>query len=258
MKLVKGLYPFQLQGQNMKFHFLIHKEQGWYLFDKDGFLQKRAKQNADKQIKVQGEELHHEFIRILNPILDFYKSIDKQFKNNNKTYGDIVFHLNDNKKLREDVEFEILIFANKFGMGTSNGFMDFGEMLHGLDQDPDTFISEHKFTVFNLVETALAMSKLLVDRQSFELIPTKMKELCNRVGRRLVPQINGGIYYETSDIFASMFWTMAFTEFQHQVKECRWCSAPLLTDVRASFCKAPRQCKNKFNNSKRPTKKGVK
>ena len=102
------------------------------------------------------------------------------------------------------------------------------------------------------------MTELLVTRNSYETVPLELKGICNKYGGSLKPQLNGGLYYEINDIFACMYWTMAFTEFQHKVKECKWCSAPLLTDVRASFCKAPRQCKNKFNNSRRPTKKGAK
>ena len=242
----------------MRFHFQIHKGKGWYYFDKKGFLCKKVKKQISEEIRVEGEELHHEYLKILDPVFDYYKFINKKFDINKKSIvGDVVFHLNDNSMLVEEVEFEILKFANKYGMGTSNSFLDFGEMLYGLDQDPDTFLSEQKFTVFNLVETAIRMAQLILARESYQTIPKEMRELCNRVGHRLKPQLNGGIYYDTFDIFASMFWTMAFTEFQHKVKQCKWCSAPLLTDIRASFCKAPRQCKNKFNNSRR-LKKGDK
>ena len=246
----------------MKFHFKINKEQGWYYFNQEGLLEKKTKNNSDKQIKVRGEELHHEFLKILIPIYDFYKDNNLEFSHKKKTVNDVTKYLKDNSMLLEEVENKIIKFANKFGIGTNNSFLDFNEMLYGeyipvIDKG-ELQININQFTAINLVQTALRMAQLLLSRKSFETIPTEMRELCNRVGSRLVPQINGGLYYETTDIFASMFWSMAFTEFQYEIKECRWCKAPLLGDVRATFCKAPRQCKNKFNNSKRPTKKGVK
>ena len=189
---------------------------------------------------------------ILHPIYDYYK--DNNIAKKLNVY-DVQFHLNDNKELRESVQDAIIKFANSYGLGTSLTFLDLEADLYGIADQPLEF---QEYSVFNLVEVAIKMAELLIARKSNETVPPVLKDICNRVGQRLTPQLNGGMYYETSDIFASMFWTIAFTEYQYEVKECKWCSAPLLTDVRASFCKAPRQCKNKFNNSRRPTKKGAK
>lgn len=244
----------------MNFHFKINKERGFYRFSSEGFLEKETKKNADEQIKVRGEEIHHEFLQILLPIYDYYKDNKLEFTHTKETAKDVVAYMEDNLILLENVRDTIIDFANKFGIGTNNSFMDFNEMLYG-EYSPvvdkgDLQININQFTASNLVQTALRMAQLLISRKSFETVPTEMRDLCNRVGSRLIPQINGGIYYETNDIFASMFWSMAFTEFQYEVKECRWCKAPLLTDVRATFCKQEnRQCKNKFHNPNRAKNK---
>jgi len=243
----------------MNFHFKINKERGFYRFNSEGFLEKKFKKNVEEQIKVRGEELHHEFLKILLPIYDYYKDNNLEFTHTKETAKDVVAYMEDNQMLVEEVEYAIIQFANKFGIGTNNSFMDFNEMLYGeyspVVVEGDLQIDINQFTASNLVQTALRMAQLLISRESYQTVPTEMRDLCNRVGSRLVPQINGGIYYETKDIFASMFWSMAFTEFQYEIKQCRWCKAPLLTDVRATFCKRPRQCKNKFHNPNRSKKK---
>jgi hypothetical protein len=122
----------------------------------------------------------------------------------------------------------------------------FSDLKGGTAQHPN---------LYNLIVKAVDMNELLLERKSYETIPPRLKEICNLYSMFLKPQINGGMYMETSSIFATMFWTIAFTEYTYEVKECAYCSAPLLTDKRAKFCKAPRQCKNNFNNPNRKKKK---
>ncbi len=236
----------------MKFHFLLQRNQGWYHFDSKDILVATTKKSVHKQIVVQGEELHNHFLRILDPVFDYFKDNDIKRKGKYLTNDEVYFYLNKDEQLKDDCKTAILEFANKYGLGTSECFINLEYELYGIGDQPLEF---RQYSVFNLIEVALKMAELLVARTSYETVPRELKEICNRYGHNLKPQLNGGLYYEVSDIFASMFWTMAFTEYQHKVKECIWCGSPILGDIRASFCRPPRQCKNKFNNLRRPTKK---
>jgi len=236
----------------MKFHFLIHRKQGWYHFDEKGFLISTTKKGEHKQVNVDGEELHRYFLKILNPIYDYFKDNDLKIKTKYLKNNDVYFHLVKDKELQISVQDEILNFANTYGLGNSETFLNLEYELYGIGDQPLNF---KEYSVFNLVEVALKMAELLLARTSYETVPRELKEICNRYGHNLKPQLNGGLHYEVTDIFASMFWTMAFTEYTHKVKECKWCKSPLLGDVRATFCSPPRQCKNKFNNPNRASKK---
>ena len=239
----------------MKFHFLIHRKQGWYHFDEKGFLISTTKKGEHKQVNVDGEELHRYFLKILNPIYDYFKDNDLKIKTNLLRQSNFEKQLVKDKELQISVQDEILNFANTYGLGNSETFLNLEYELYGIGDQPLNF---KEYSVFNLVEVALKMAEILLARTSYETVPRELKEICNRYGHNLKPQLNGGLHYEVTDIFASMFWTMAFTEYTHKVKECKWCKSPLLGDVRASFCskqKTNRECKNKFNNPNRASKK---
>ena len=162
-----------------------------------------------------------------------------------------------NQELESEVKAKIISFANEFGFGgydeveginpdyTMEGFID---IPNGKGQ---------KANLLNIVEKAIDMTEILLARTSYEVIPKRLKDICNLYSFYLKPQLNGGLYMTTTSIFASLFWTMAFTEYTHKIKECKYCQSPILTDIRANFCLKPRQCKNNFNNAKR-TKKGAK
>ena len=103
----------------MNFHFKINKERGFYRFNSEGFLEKKTKKNVDEQIKVRGEELHHEYLEILFPIYDYYKDNKLEFTHTKETAKDVVAYMDDNPMLVEEVEYAIIQFANKFGIGTN-------------------------------------------------------------------------------------------------------------------------------------------
>lgn len=257
----------QLTGQqDMNFHFKLERATGGYFFDKDNVLQSTTYIGSDQneQIEIDGIEIHKTFVLMLNPFHDFAKKNNiKKDMDGHFPYRKIFDYINkDSKKYNQELESEvkdkIISFANQFGFGgydevegvnpdyTDRGFVD---IPHGTGQ---------KANLLNIVEKAIDMTEILLARTSYEVIPKRLKDICNVYAWRLKPLLNGGLYMETNSIFATMFWTMAFTEYTHKIKECKYCHSPILTDIRANFCLKPRQCKNHFNNAKRPTKKGVK
>lgn len=240
----------------MEFHFKLQRAKGGYYFDDNNELHPTTwfeEQNTEEVILA--EEIHKKFVEILHP----YHDLIAQNKAP-KEYAGLLVMLDKESKVY-DPELEsatktmILEFANEYGMG---GFFEpeyinpdytlegFSDLKGGTAQHPN---------LYNLIVKAVDMSELLLERKSYETIPPRLKEICNLYSMFLKPQLNGGMYMETSSIFATMFWTIAFTEFTYKVKECDYCSAPILSDKRARFCKPPRQCKNRFNNARRPKKK---
>lgn len=240
----------------MEFHFKLQRAKGGYYFDDNNELHPTTwfeEQNTEEVILA--EEIHKKFVQILHP----YHDLIAQNKAP-KEYAGLLVMLDKESKVY-DPELEsatktmILEFANEYGMG---GFFEpeyinpdytlegFSDLKGGTAQHPN---------LYNLIVKAVDMSELLLERKSYETIPPRLKEICNLYSMFLKPQLNGGMYMETSSIFATMFWTIAFTEFTYKVKECDYCSAPILSDKRARFCKPPRQCKNRFNNARRPKKK---
>jgi hypothetical protein len=240
----------------MEFHFKLQKAKGGYHFDDNNELHPTTwfeEQNTEEVILA--EEIHKNFVQILHPYHDLiaegiapkdYKGLLVMLDKESEVYDPALVSATKTK---------ILEFANKYGMG---GFFEpeyinpdytlegFSDLKGGTAQHPN---------LYNLIVKAVDMNELLLERKSYETIPPRLKEICNLYSMFLKPQINGGMYMETSSIFATMFWTIAFTEYTYEVKECSYCSAPLLTDKRAKFCKAPRQCKNNFNNPNRKKKK---
>lgn len=240
----------------MEFHFKLQRAKGGYYFDDNNELHPTTwfeEQNTEEVILA--EEIHKKFVEILHP----YHDLIAQNKAP-KEYAGLLVMLDKESKvydpeLESSTKTMILEFANEYGMG---GFFEpeyinpdytlegFSDLKGGTAQHPN---------LYNLIVKAVDMSELLLERKSYETIPPRLKEICNLYSMFLKPQLNGGMYMETSSIFATMFWTIAFTEFTYKVKECDYCSAPILSDKRARFCKPPRQCKNRFNNARRPKKK---
>ena len=250
----------------MKFHFKLEKAKGGYFFDENNYLVPTEWFETTKTEEViTAEEIHKSFIQILHPFHDLVKEL-KMLKNyEGKIKYEFLFQFLDKKHKTYDAELEsqtkikILEFVNKFGLGIGDLETGSPESINP-DHSLEGFLDEpqgrgQRPNLYNLLVKAVEMSELLLDRKSYETVPPKLKEICNVYASRLLPQLNGGLYMETDSIFTTMYWTMAFTEYTYEVKECEWCEAPLLTDKRARFCKPPRQCKNKFNNLRRPTKK---
>ena len=236
----------------MDFHFKLQRAKGGYYFDDNNELHPTTwfeEQNTEEVILA--EEIHKKFIEILHPYHDLiaegiapkdYKGLLVMLDKESEVYD---------PALETAIKTKILDFANEYGMG---GYFEpeYVNPDYSLEGFSDT--AQHP-NIFNLIEVAVDMNGLLLERKSYETIPPRLKKICNLYSMFLKPQLNGGMYMETSSIFATMFWTIAFTEYTYEVKECEYCSAPLLTDKRARFCKAPRQCKNRFNNARRPKKK---
>lgn len=236
----------------MDFHFKLQRAKGGYYFDDNNELHPTTwfeKQNTEEVILA--EEIHKKFIEILHPYHDLiaegiapkdYKGLLVMLDKESEVYD---------PALETATKTKILDFANQYGMG---GYFEpeYVNPDYSLEGFSDT--AQHP-NITNLIEVAVDMNELLLERKSYETIPPRLKKICNLYSMFLKPQLNGGMYMETSSIFATMFWTIAFTEYTYEVKECEYCSAPLLTDKRARFCKAPRQCKNRFNNARRPKKK---
>ena len=251
----------------MKFHFKLERAKGGYFFDQDNKLvPTQWFQSTKAEEVVVAEEIHKKFIEMLHPFHDLVKEDLKKVEgkiNYSKLFDFLdKEHKSYNAELEAQTKIKILEFVNKYGLGlgdpetgspesvnpdqTSEGFLD---EPHGKGQRPN---------LYNLLVKAVEMTDMLIDRKSYETIPPRLKEICNLYSMFLRPKLNGGMYMETHSIFTTMYWTIAFTEYTYEVKNCEYCKAPLLSDKRARFCKPPRQCKNKFNNSKRPTKKGSK
>ena len=251
----------------MKFHFKLERAKGGYFFDQDNKLVPTEWFESNKTEEVvMAEEIHKKFIEMLHPFHDLVKEDLKKVEG--KINYAKLFQFLDKEHKSYDAELEsqtkikILEFVNEYGLGIGDpetgspesvnpdhSLEGFTDEPHGRGQRPN---------LYNLLVKAVEMTDMLIDRKSYETVPPRLKDLCNLYAFFLRPQLNGGLYMETSCIFATMFWTMAFTEYTYEVKNCEYCKAPLLSDKRARFCKPPRQCKNKFNNSKRPTKKGSK
>ena len=249
----------------MKFHFKLEIARGGYYFDEDNYLHPTTWfEDRKTEPLVVATEIHGKFIEILHPFHDLVKAQKTLKDYEGRIKYQKLFKLIDKKDKTYNAELEtqtktkILEFVNSWGLGgyyepesinpnhTLDGFID---EPHGKAQRPN---------LYNLLDKAVEMNGLLLDRNSYETVPPRLKEICNIHSFRLRPRINGGLYMETDSIFTTMYWGMAFTEYTYEVKECEWCEAPLLADKRAIFCKPPRQCKNRFNNSKRTTKKGSK
>ena len=240
----------------MDFHFKLERAKGGYFFDDNNELHPTAWFDKEKTEEViLAEEIHKKFVEILHPYHDLIAQ-----KKAPKQYAGLLAMMDKesevyNPELESATKIKILEFANVYGMG---GFFEpeyinpdytvqgFSDLKGGTAQHPN---------LYNLIVKAVDMSELLLERKSYETIPPRLKEICNLYSMFLKPQLNGGMYMETNSIFATMFWGMAFTEYTYEVKECAFCSAPLLTDKRAKFCKAPRKCKNNFNNPNRKKKK---
>lgn len=242
----------------MKFHFRLERAKGGYYFDDDNYLHATTWfEEAQTEEVILAEEIHKKFVRILNPFHDLIAQ-----KKAPKDYLVMFERLaldspHYDSDLEEEIKKAIIEFANEFGLGVGdpetgspesinpdNSLEGFLDEPHGRGQAPN---------LYNLLAKAVEMNEMLFARKSYETIPPKLKDICNRYSP--IPRINGGLYMETSSIWTTMYWGMAFTEYQYKVKECAYCSAPLLTDKRARFCQQPRQCKNNFNNPRRAKKK---
>ncbi|MDA8890064.1 hypothetical protein N9I34_00185 [Gammaproteobacteria bacterium] len=236
----------------MDFHFKLQRAKGGYYFDENNELHPTAwfkKDNTEEVIFA--EEIHKQFVEILHPYHDLVAQ-----KKAPKNYSGIKILLNKESKLympelEDDIKFKIMDFADEYGMG---GFFEPEHVNPDYTLEGFSDKSEHP-NLYNLIDKAIDMNRLLLARKSYETVPPRLKEICNLYAMFLRPRLNGGMYMETDSIFATMFWGMAFTEYTYRVKQCEYCQAPLLTDMRARFCKPPRQCKNRFNNAKRPKKK---
>ncbi len=244
----------------MDFHFKLQRAKGGYYFDEKNELHPTTWIDENKVEEViTAEEIYKKFVEILHPFHDQVATHDYLI-NDYKTIFRYLDPIKDDfiPELEEGIKAKILEFANKFGMGgffepeyinadnTLEGFTSWEDDKDGQGYPPD---------LYNLIQKAVEMNEMILERKSYETVPPKLKDICNLYAMFLKPQLNGGLYMETSSIWATMYWGMAFTEYTHEVKECEYCQAPLLTDKRARFCKAPRQCKNRFNNAKRPKKK---
>ena len=240
----------------MEFHFKLQRAKGGYYFDDNNELHPTTwfeKKNTEEVIFA--EEIHKQFVEILHPYHDLVAQ-----KKATKNYGGIKTLLDKKSALympdlEEAIKFKIIDFADEYGMG---GFFEPEHInpdytLEGFS-NLEGGTSEHP-NLYNLIDKAIDMNRLLLARKSYETIPPRLKEICNLYSMFLRPRLNGGMYMETDSIFATMFWTMAFTEYTYKVKQCEYCQAPILSDKRARFCKPPRKCKNRFNNARRPKKK---
>ena len=242
----------------MNFHFKLHRAKGGYYFDEHNFLQptKWFGKKQTEEVMYAGE-IHKKFLEILHPYHDLCAELKAPV-----CFELIIGCLDPksdmyNPDLVYQCKEKIIEFANEYGLGVGDPETGSPESInplhtlegkvdepHGKGQRPD---------LYNIVAAAVEINWIILDRKSYETIPPKLRHICNLSPP--IPQINGGMYMETYSIWTMMYWGMAFTEFTYKVKECKYCSAPILSDQRARFCKPPRQCKNKFNNARRPTKK---
>ena len=242
----------------MDFHFKLERAKGGYYFDDDNYLHATTwfEEQQTEEVIYAGE-IHKTFVGILHPYHDLiaqqkapkdYLGMFERLALDSPLYD---------SNLESDIKNKIIEFGNEYGFGVGdpetgspeyinpdNSLEGFIDEPHGRGQAPN---------LYNILAKAVEMNEMLLGRKSYETIPPKLKEICNRYTP--IPRINGGMYMETSSIWTTMYWGMAFTEFTYVVKECEYCQAPILSDKRARFCKPPRQCKNRFNNAKRPKKK---
>ena len=242
----------------MNFHFKLHRAKGGYYFDDDYFLQP-TKWFEEKQTEevIYAGEIHKKFLEILHPYHDLCAK--KKAPVNFQLMMELLDWKSDiyNPQLENQFKEKIIEFANEYGLGVGDPETGSPESInpdnslegridepHGKGQRPN---------LYNILAKAIEINRIILDRKSYETIPPKLKNICNISPP--IPRINGGMYMETFSIWTMMYWGMAFTEFTYKVKECEYCSAPILSDQRARFCKPPRQCKNRFNNARRPTKK---
>lgn len=241
----------------MEFHFKLQRAKGGYYFDDNNELHPTTwfeEQNTEEVILA--EEIHKKFVEILHPYHDLIAKEKAP-----KEYWELLIMLDKESRVYDPAlelatKTKILEFANEYGLGGffEPEYINPDYTLEGFSSGIEGGTAEHP-NLYNLVQKAIDMTELLLERKSYETIPPRLKEICNLYSMFLKPQLNGGMYMETSSIFATMFWTIAFTEYTYEVKECDYCSAPILSDKRARFCKPPRQCKNRFNNARRPKKK---
>ena len=245
----------------MKFRFQLERAKGGYHFDEDNLLHPTTWfEEPQTEEVIHAREIHKTFLEVLHPYHDLVglKKAPKDYKE--------MFVMLDKKspKYNSDLETEIknkiIVFADEYGLGIGDAEFGSSESINP-DHSDVGFIGGVEWgkaerpNLLNVLAVAVEMNGLLLDRNSYETVPPRLKEICNIYSGRLRPRINGGLYMETSSIWTTMYWGMAFTEFTYEVKECEWCEAPLLADKRAKFCKAPRQCKNNFNNPNRKKKK---
>ena len=243
----------------MKFRFQLERAKGGYHFDDDNLLHPTTwfEEQQTEEVIYAGE-IHKTFLEVLHPYHDLVglKKAPKGYKE--------LFVMLDKKSPRYNSDLEIEIknkiieFGDKFGFGVGDPETGSPESINP-DHSIEGFVGGVEWgkaelpNLVNVLAKAVEMNEMLLGRKSYETIPAKLKDICNRYTP--IPRINGGLYMETSSIWTTMYWGMAFTEYTYKVKECEWCEAPLLADKRAIFCKPPRQCKNKFNNSNRKKKK---
>jgi len=256
---MNGLVPFHNTGQHMDFHFKLERAKGGYYFDQDNNLVPTEWFESTKTEEVvMAEEIHKKFVEILHPYHDLCAKLNLPKNKEGGMKYSAIYKMLDKKKpsynpeLESAIKIKILEFANKYGMG---GYFE-PEHIN-IDNDLEGFEGKKSQppSLYNLLLKAAEMNEMLLSRKSYETVPPKLKDICNLYSMFMRPQLNGGLYMETTSIFATMYWGMAFTEYTYEVKECAYCQAPLLTDKRAKFCKAPRQCKNNFNNPNRKKKK---
>lgn len=247
----------------MKFHFKLERARGGYHFDSDNNLKPTTwiDDNPTESVDIIGKEIHKTFVLILNPFHDFVKknkiSKDKEGKFPYRKVFDYIKEDSKkyNQKLASDIKTKIIDFANEYGFG---GYEEIEHINPDYSLEGFSIRSEAP-NLINIVDKAIDMTEILLGRESYEVIPKRLKDICNLYSMFLKPQLNGGLYMETTSIFATMFWTMAFTEYTHKIKECKHCGSPLLTDIRANFCsKSHRRCKFNYYNKINRSKKGDK
>ncbi len=242
----------------MDFHFKLERAKGGYYFDDDNYLHATTwfEEQQTEEVIYAGE-IHKTFVGILHPYHDLiaeqkapkdYLGMFERLALDSPLYD---------SDLEQEIKNKIIEFGNEYGFGVGDPETGSPEYINP-DNSLEGFLDEPQGrgqapNLYNILAKAVEMNEMLLGRKSYETIPPKLKEICNRYTP--IPRINGGLYMETSSIWTTMYWGMAFTEYTYEVKECAYCSAPLLIDKRAKFCKAPRQCKNNFHNPNRPKKK---
>ena len=218
----------------MKFRFQLERAKGGYHFDEDNVLHPTTWfEEPQTEEVIHAREIHKTFLEVLHPYHDLVG-----LKKAPKDYKEMFVMLNRkspkyNFDLETEIKNKIIEFGDKFGFGVGDPETGSPESINP-DHSIEGFVGGVEWgkaelpNLVNVLAKAVEMNEMLLGRKSYETIPAKLKDICNRYTP--IPRINGGLYMETSSIWTTMYWGMAFTEYTYEVKECEWCEAPLLAD----------------------------
>lgn len=224
--------------------FVSWKSASGYQFDKNDCLQMIetiTNQGADyiSIHQVVSPDVFKEFIAILEPI--HHSGIS----DNLKLYCTDKTHCEFREDIYVEVKRAILKFANK------NGFSNMFDSVTTIDREEVKFflddVEHREPTVDNIIEEAWELWGYIKSNTRYiEEVEARLNTMYKLEVR--VDMKTESTFFYTNDVMGSIWWSWFYSNIDYEVKECKWCSVPLLQDRRASFCSPPRQCKNNYHN----------